>query len=243
MFGRSNVFATLTKFAGVRVKDEREQDRNYVVEVEFEAPLTYELAEDLNPAVARDLFDQEGADAVAKRELSEVRIGIPVGRQIMTVRQHPELEPIGRLAGVEIRRILASKSKAGTWLLSWVIMFGMDDLMVIALIRLQKVGVYLTFEVQEPALGFEGTDGKTAAAGPDLLPDEPETDAPAAGKGKGRGRGRGKRGQQGANVVAMPTKTCPDCGTEFPANVLNCPQCGARVGVPAPTVDTPSSVS
>jgi hypothetical protein len=164
MFGRQNVYATLSRFAGIRVKDEREKDRNHVVEVEWEAPLTFDLADEISPALARDLYDLEAGELVPKREISEVAPILAVGRQVMTVRPHPDLEPLGKLAGVELRKIWITKSEAGTWLISFLTMFPFEERTVIGLIKHLKLGVYLTFQAEAPALDF---DGKTAAAGPD----------------------------------------------------------------------------
>lgn len=164
MFGRQNVYATLSRFAGIRVKDEREKDRNHVVEVEWEAPLTFDLADEISPALARDLFDQEAGDMVPKREIQELAPVLAVGRQVMTVRPHPDLDPLGKLAGVELRKIWITKSEAGTWLVSFLTMFPFEERTVIGLIKHLKLGVYLTFEAESPALPF---DGKAAAAGQD----------------------------------------------------------------------------
>lgn len=214
MFGRQNVYATLSRFAGIRVKDEREKDRNHVVEVEWEAPLTFDLADEISPALARDLFTDEAGDMVAKREIQELAPVLSLSRQIMTVRPHPDLDPLGKLAGVELRKIWITKSEAGTWLISFLTMFPFEERTVIGLIKHLKLGVYLTFEAEAPALDF---DGKAASAGPDPDGDmgihtnnvtdfadarrravqdmdgEPSNPAAAAGIGTGkRGRGRPK---------------------------------------------------
>lgn len=55
MFRKANVYAVVQAF-GVRVKDERQQDRNHLVEVGFEVALTYDMADEILPAMARDLF-------------------------------------------------------------------------------------------------------------------------------------------------------------------------------------------
>ena len=197
MFGRQNVYATLSKFAGIRVKDEREKDRNHVVEVEWEAPLTFDLADEISPALARDLFDSDGTDMVPKREIQELAPILSVGRQIMTVRPHPDLEPLGKLAGVELRKIWITKSEAGTWLVSWLTMFPFEERTVIGLIKHLKLGVYLTFEAEAPALDF---DGKAAGAGPDPDPDADGDMGIHTGNvvpmKRGRGRPKGSKGRK-----------------------------------------------
>jgi len=185
MFGRQNVYATLSRFAGIRVKDEREKDRNHTVEVEWEAPLTFDLADEISPALAMDLFDSEGGDMVPKRELGGIDPILTLGRQVMTVRPHPDLDPIGRLTGVEIRKVRIAKGDAGTWLITWLTMFPFEERTVIGLIKHLKLGVYLTFQLEAPALPF---DGKAAAAGPDRDDSEVagkrQADLPEMGNGK-----------------------------------------------------------
>lgn len=206
MFGRQNVYATLSRFAGIRVKDEREKDPNHLVEVEWEAPLTFDLADELSPALARDLFDTDGADMVPKREMSEVAPVLNVGRQIMTVRPHPDLEPLGRLAGVAIRKVWITKSEAGTWIVSFLTMFPFEERTVIGLIKHLTLGLYLTFEQEAPALPF---DGKAAAAGKDgddldftderqaaVKEDADESAGNVTPFKRGRGRPKGSKGKR-----------------------------------------------
>lgn len=198
MFGRQNVYATLSRFAGIRVKDEREKDRNHVVEVEWEAPLTFDLADEISPALARDLFDSEGGELVPKREIQELAPVLAVGRQIMTVRPHPDLDPLGKLAGVELRKIWITKSEAGTWLVSFLTMFPFEERTVIGLIKHLKLGVYLTFEAEAPALDF---DGKAAAAGPDLDGDMGVHTDNVVPMKRGRGRPKGSKGRKNPEQV------------------------------------------
>lgn len=233
MFGRQNVYATLSRFAGIRVKDEREKDRNHLVEVEWEAPLTFDLADELNPAVARDLFDEEAGDMVPKRELGGIDPILTLGRQIMTVRPHPDLEPLGRLTGVEIRKVRITKADAGTWLITWLTMFPFEERTVIGLIKHLKLGVYLTFEQESPALPF---DGKAAAAGPDgdgrefdedrkaaVQEDGPEKVTPITDGKRGRGRPKGSKGrktpeQTKADQIADAQRRTAEDGDESPAS-------------------------
>jgi hypothetical protein len=210
MFGRANVYATLSRFAGIRVKDEREKDRNHVVEVEWEAPLTFDLADEISPALARDLFDSEAGELVPKREIQELAPILNIGRQIMTVRPHPDLEPLGRLAGVELRKVWITKADAGSWLVSFLTMFPFEERTVIGLIRHLKLGVYLTFEQEAPALDF---DGKAAAAGPDAdggdfaderaaaVREPGDNVTPITDGKRGRGRPKGSRNRRNPEQV------------------------------------------
>lgn len=181
------------------MKDEREKDRNHVVEVEWEAPLTFDLADEISPALARDLFDAEAGEMVAKREIQELAPVLAVGRQIMTVKPHPDLEPLGRLSGVELRKIWITKSDAGTWLISFLTMFTFEERTVIGLIKHLKLGVYLTFEPEAPALDF---DGKAAAAGDDQPGPVTDFAADAGVTAPKRGRGRPRKARNPDQVKA-----------------------------------------
>lgn len=161
--------------------------------------MTFDLADELSPALARDLFDADGADMMPKRELAEIHPILDIGRQIMTVRPHPDLDPLGRLAGVELRKVRISKSDAGTWMVSWLAMFPFEERTVIGLIKHLKLGVYLTFELEAPALPF---DGKAAAAGPDDESDLPADNVTPITARRGRGRPKGSRNRRNPDAVA-----------------------------------------
>ncbi len=152
MFAKENQYATVVGF-GVRVKDEREADRNHIVETTFEMPLDRALADEILPAMARDLFISVGGEWTPKPELREASFNIAPAAQIMEVRSHPELSATFRAAGVGLRRILAVKSDSGAWSLrvtaSWTLMV---DAEAVSMIRALKTGVYLTFQVEQPAL-------------------------------------------------------------------------------------------
>lgn len=196
MFGKPNTYATVAAFAGIRVKDEREQDRNHLIEVRFETALTPELADDIEPTLRRDLFD----DDEPKAELTQVSLALSPGTQVMTVKGHPELDATAKTQGVQIRRVRATKSDAGTWILGWTVMFPFDQDMIIGLIKALKQGVYLTFELMEPALDF---DGKVVDAQATPVDDDGPKDValfdPAAGH---RYPKRGRRRRQPAALAA-----------------------------------------
>lgn len=169
MFGRANQYGTVSGF-NVRVKDEREKDRNHLVEVTFELPLTFELADEISPAIARDLFNDHKGDWTPKPEISTLGMNIAPETQLMTIRTHPDLDPEARIAGVSLRKIQAKKGEAGSWLLSFTTTWTLGDPKeAITMIQRLKLGVYLTFEAQEPQLDLAGpadnvVDGEVSEA-------------------------------------------------------------------------------
>lgn len=155
MFGKENQYATVSGF-GVRVKDEREQDRNHVIDAAFEVALTYELADLIMPALARDLFQEVAGQWEPKPEIQVAGFNLAPETQTMVVREHPELDPLFKTEGVGIRKVQAKKSEGGTWILTFATSWVMTDSMqATAIIRSLKSGVYLTFAVQAPKLDFE----------------------------------------------------------------------------------------
>jgi hypothetical protein len=158
MFRQQNVYGMLTGF-GVRVKDEREQDRNHLVETTFEVPLTYELADEILPAMARDLYVGVKGEWQPRPEIQEAVFAVSPSTQIMEVRTHPDLPADCRIEGVSLRRIKAKKAEAGTWLIAftagWVL--GRPDEAVLMIQRL-KLGVFLSFMEQAPKLDLTDAD-------------------------------------------------------------------------------------
>jgi hypothetical protein len=223
VFGSKNVYAMVTGF-GVRVKDEREKDRNHLVETTFEVPLTYDLADEILPAMAADLFVDTGKELVPRQELAEAAFNLIPDSQLLEIRNHPDLDPEVKLEGVTICRVKAKKGDGGSWLLlftcSWVLG---DPAAAITMIQRLKLGVYLSFTVQEPKLDLqapdETVDGEVVnGGGADTAP-APEDGEMVPAKGR---RGRKRKPEP------VPVKTCPECGTEYPATANHCPQCGAR---------------
>lgn len=152
MFGRSNQYATVSGF-GVRVKDEREKDRNHLIETNFEVPLTHELADQILPAMARDLFQEVSGDWTPKPEMDTAGFNLAPEVQVMTVREHPEGKPLFKAEGVNIRKVQAKKAAGGTWVLGFTCTWVMtESVQAVAIIHHLKSGVYLTYEVQAPRL-------------------------------------------------------------------------------------------
>lgn len=165
MFGKQNQFATVAGF-GVRVKDEREKDRNHLIETTFEVPLTHDLADEVLPAMARDLFQEVGGEWTPKPEMQDASFNIPVPGQILTVKPHPDLDALFKVTGVALRKIRAKKAEGNTWLLLFTATWTLGtDTEATAIIRSLKSGVYLTFEAQQPNMldpGQAPEDGTTA---------------------------------------------------------------------------------
>ncbi len=162
MFRKENVYAVVRDF-GVRVKDERQQDRNHVVEVGFEVALTYDMADEILPAMARDLFLSVKGEMHPRPEMTEAVFALSPPAQVMECRQHPDLAPDVRVEGVTLRKIKAIKAEGGAWALrflaNWTL--GRPEEVTLMIQRL-KLGVYLSFQEQQPALPVDGVVDTTA---------------------------------------------------------------------------------
>lgn len=150
MFGTKNIYAMVNGFK-VRVKDAREKDRNHQVEIDLEVPLTYRLADEILPAMARDLFEEVNGEWHPKPELDEASFNLSPDTQLVEIREHPELDPIVRIVGVTIRRITAYKGEANALLLGFTATWTLKDYEkeAVAMIRRLKTGVYMTCEAQQ----------------------------------------------------------------------------------------------
>lgn len=184
MFSKQNVLAVVQAF-GVRVKDERQQDRNHVVEVGFEVSLTYDMADEIMPAMARDLFLSVKGDMQPRPEMTEAAFALAPPAQVMECRQHPDLEPEVRVEGVTLRKIRAVKTYGGTWAMRFVANWtlGRHEEVTLMIQRL-KLGVYLSFYEQAPALPIQPMDATVVAD------DAEQRDQPAQDGKKPRRRGR-----------------------------------------------------
>lgn len=192
MFGRPDVFATVNGF-NVRVKDEREQDKNHLVEATFEVPLTFDMMDEISPAIARDLFEGTKDGHIARPELNGADLNLAPEVQIVQLKNHPELEPDVKIAGVTLRRIKARKAEAGTWLLLFTATWTLGDPReVVVMIQRLKQGVYLTFNQQEPKLDLQGD--ATAEAGSTAEVDRGGNVTSITAGGGRRGR-RGRKGK------------------------------------------------
>lgn len=182
MFNRKNVFAMIQTF-NVRVKDAREKDRHHIIEVRFEVPLDVELAEEIYPAMARDLYDNIGGVWTPKQEIAETAFNINPAIQVIEMREHPDLPIVVRIPSVTIRKIVASKGDGNVMQLGftagWTL--GAED-EPIAIIKRLKTGVYVTFEAQQmilqPDQGGDEERQPTLGDAGDPLSDEVEGNEP-----------------------------------------------------------------
>lgn len=155
MFGSKDVYAMVNGFR-VRVKDARQKDRNHLAEVDFEIALTHALAEEIDPVMARDLYEKKAGEHQPKPEISEaVFNSIVPDVQLVTIREHPDLDTfIARIPGVAIRKINFYKGDGNALLMGFTGTWTLGDYEreAIALIKRLKSGVYMSCETQEPQL-------------------------------------------------------------------------------------------
>jgi hypothetical protein len=207
MFGTANQSATIDGF-NVRVKDERERDRNHIIEATFGVLLTHDLADEIMPQMARDLFQQVKGDWIPKPEMTGAEFALQPKTQILTIRQHPEMEAVFRVQGVTLRRISVYKAEGGQWMLqftaSWVL--GVD-VEAVALIRGLKTAVYLTLEEQQPDML---DPGQAPDAGTTATVDQ-------SGNVESIRSGRRKRGARGAAAGGDNPDVKPEAGGDEPA--------------------------
>lgn len=234
MFGTKNVYAMVTGFQ-VRVKDEREKDRNHLIETTFEMALTPALADEVLPAMVQDLFKEDGQP---REELAEAAFNLTPDPQLLEIRNHPDLDPEVKMSGVTIRKIRTKKADGGAWLLvftcTWVLS---EPSAAIVMIQRLKLGVYLSFQVQEPRLDLQPPDGAAAdaQAEPDQAAD-PDQGNLTLVKGKKGKLGRTRK-DKAATSEEVQVKHCQECGAEMPAAATHCPQCGERF-IDPPTNDS-----
>ena len=157
MFRTTDVYAMVKAFA-VRPKDERENDANHLVETEFEMMLTHALADEILPAMARDLFQEVSGEWMARPEFKDATFVLTPGKQNVTVAVSPGHDPV-KILGCTIRNIRAQKTDAGTWALLFKCTWQFTvDAEAILMIRNLRKGLYLTMEAQQPSI----LDGATA---------------------------------------------------------------------------------
>lgn len=185
MFGRPNVYSMINGFR-VRVKDAREQDRNHLVEVDFEVVLTHGMADEIKPAMARDLFEEVNGEWRPKAEILEAVFDITPDTQILEVREHPDFDPVVKIAGALLRKISTYRGTGGAVLLGFTATWTLaEDREASVFIRRLKQGIYLTCLQQQPEL--LDTSVPAAQQGADVKVDKGGNVESIDGK-KGRGR-------------------------------------------------------
>lgn len=197
MFSKPNQYAMINGFK-VRVKDARQQDRNHLIEIDFELPLVHELADDILPAMAADLFERVNGEWTPKPEINECAFAISPDPQILEVREHPDMVPVLRINGVTIRRVVAYKGEANSMMLGFTATWTLaTDQEATAMLRRLKLGVYLTCQLQQPGLAMDqDTSVPAEQQGADVNVDKGGVVTNI------RGRGRRRGGQQPAADAA-----------------------------------------
>ncbi len=202
MFGRSNVFGMINGF-GVRVKDAREKDKNHLIEAKFEVPLTHDLAAEIMPAMAADLFNRVKGEWHAKPEVEELAFNLSPDLQILELREHPELPAVVRIQGVAIRKVVAYKGEADSLFLGFTTTWTLgDEQEPIAIIKRLKTGVYLTSTAQQPKL--ETQPPLQAAAGEADIEQQPALTEDADDAIEDAGEGDEPEADQGGADVEVP---------------------------------------
>lgn len=201
----------------VRVKDARQKDRNHQVEVDFEVPLTYPLADNISPAMARDIFEVVNGDYRAKAEILEAAFDIQPDPQLVEVREHPDLDPLVRIAGVTLRKIQVYRGEGGAVLLGFTATWTIGDYEreAAAMIRRLKSGVYLSCQSQQPELADVAEQADLGM---------PEADKPEGHRYPKRTRGgtKGKRRKPALDVTdELPGPDDDGAGGDEPVEPLH----------------------
>lgn len=163
MFEKSENLQVVVERITFRSKNSREKDPTKIVEITFEAPLDRELAIDVVPEMADDLFTSRGKPKV---DMADVGYNVKPGQYLMAAR----LSPAGRqqkLSGCTIRNVNAYKASGdanGAWLLGFTVAFILlTPEEVLPFIKHLRQAVFLTFEEQEPTMDLQ--DGDDAGGG------------------------------------------------------------------------------
>lgn len=204
MFKQKNVYAMVKGF-GVRLKDEREQDRNHLVEVAFEVPLDHDLADEILPAMAKDLFIVVAGELKPKPEMQEAVFNLNPHPQLMVIKTHPDMPEDARIAGTTLRRIKAVKIEGGTWALNFTATWSLGDPKeAILMIQRLKLGVYLTLEEQQPALPVDQVDGEVVDG--EKTAEQPGLTLAKGNQGKGGRKKKGAGKTDGEAAAAQPAE-------------------------------------
>lgn len=141
-----------------RSKNRREKDPTKVAEITFEAPLDHDLARDVVPEMADDLFTSRGKPKV---DMVEASYAVKPAQYLMAAR----LTPAGRqqkISGVTIRNVVAYKASGDAnqgWMLGFTVSFILlTPEEILPFLKHLKASVFLTFEEQEPTMELEGGD-------------------------------------------------------------------------------------
>jgi hypothetical protein len=203
MFGKQNLYCTVQSFKGIRIKDERQNDRNLLVEFGFETPLTADLADEIRPKWVGEFFDEGPDGFTPKPDFKVVQTNLAPGRQVVTLRLNPDLEAFASVEGVTIKAVTIKKAaKLEQWVLSWTMTFPLQDDLMMGLIRSIRTGVHMTCVLMDPKLFPEDDANPDADGDGDATDGQAEAAAPKRGRGRPKGSktGTGKRGRKAKEV-------------------------------------------
>lgn len=174
MFTTKNLAMTQTGLTiAVRTAND---EHTHVLTASFTLPLTHELAEELGPSVARDLFilaqRNNGPEWLPKPEMTNVRLLIETSAYIVDILPHPEAplrKKHDRIPGVRIKGIGANKGETpngALWNLHFAMTFEVADFNhLVRLAQGLKLTQYLSFEEEQPALKQQTSDNPSNDAG------------------------------------------------------------------------------
>lgn len=163
MLEKSKNIAGMVEGLTFRKKNKREADSTRIAEITVAMAMDYDLAKDVLPEMASDLFISR---AKPKTDLREAVFNIPSKTYLMTVRETAAARQ-QKIPGCTIRAVVAYKadvSRDSDWLLGFTVAFIMlsPDEMTGFLKRLFST-MYFTFEEQEPAIEFDGGEDEQGA--------------------------------------------------------------------------------
>ncbi len=202
MFGTKNVYSMVNGFK-VRVKDARQKDRNHLAEVDFEVPLTHELADEIMPAMARDIFEKVGAEYIPRPEILEAAFDLNPDSQILELREHPEMDPFVRIHGVTIRKVFTYKGEGQAVLLGFTATWNLGDYEreLVQIVKRLKSGVYLSAEPAQMTLD--------TSVPPDQQGSEVKTDGQGNVESITRGRRKGRKAGGEGDQPATDSGSAP----------------------------------
>lgn len=202
MFGSKNVYVMINGFK-IRVKDARQKDRNHLAEVDFELPLTYALADEIMPAMARDLFEDVKGEWIPRSEILEAAFDVNPETQILELREHPELDPFVKIHGVTIRKVVSYKGEGQAVLLGFTATWNLGDYEreLVQLVKRLKAGAYVSCEAQQMTL--VDTTVPASQQGADVKVDGKTGNVESIA-------GRGRRGRKAAAATDAATDGAND---------------------------------
>jgi len=154
----------------IRPKDLRQKDPNNLIEFVIRIPIDRELVDEIMPALARDLYEDDGSMRPEVGGLSPV-FTPPLSMQTVTAFEHPDLSAFATYSNAQIRDPYISRGADGesfvlTFKVGWIFKGVKAELALIS--KIKRGSLYLSMAPEQG----------------DLLADErkTETGEPAAAK-------------------------------------------------------------